>query len=79
MLEGFYLGPRLGRGRSYARAGQVLSIEIEKGRVSARVQGSRPRPYDVRIEMKTVRPKDWKKIIEILFREAIFRSKAPLR
>lgn len=75
VLEGFQIGPRLGRGRSYARAGQVLSIEIEKGKVSAKVQGSRPRPYDVRIEMKTLRPKDWERIIEVLSQEAIFVAK----
>ena len=33
VLEGLELGGRLGRGRSYARRGQVLSIAIDKGRV----------------------------------------------
>ena len=44
----------LSRGRSYARKGQVLSIAIEKGRVTAKVQGSRPKPYDITIEVKTL-------------------------
>jgi len=35
---------RLGRGRSYARSGQVLNIDITPGRVESRVQGSRPKP-----------------------------------
>ena len=30
VLEGFDLGARLGRGRSYARRGQVLDIAIER-------------------------------------------------
>ena len=33
---------RLGRGRSYARKGQVLSIEESKDGMEARVQGSGP-------------------------------------
>ena len=40
---------RLSRGRSYARRGQVIEINIEPGSISARVQGSRRTPYKVRI------------------------------
>lgn len=43
-LESFPIGARLGRGRSYARKGQVISLEIDKGRVAAEVQGARTRP-----------------------------------
>ena len=45
VLESFNLGARLGRGRSYARRGQVIAITIDKGVVTAQVQGSRPTPY----------------------------------
>lgn len=46
-LEAMRLGPRLGRGRTYALEGQVTELEIdfEAGRVSALVAGSRPEPY----------------------------------
>src|SRR5918998_6510681 len=54
VLEGFNIGARLGRGRSYARNGQVLSIQIEKGDVRATVQGSRPEPYEITIGVKTL-------------------------
>ena len=53
-LESFPIGARLGRGRSYARKGQVISLEIDKGRVTAEVQGSRTRPYAVSITMKPI-------------------------
>ena len=43
------MGNRLQRGRSYARKGQVISLEVDAGSVTARVQGSRARPYRVRI------------------------------
>ena len=42
MLEGFNIGSRLQRGRRYARSGQVVSLEIAKGCITAEVQGSRP-------------------------------------
>ncbi len=40
-LEQFRIGARLSRGRSYARRGQVLSIDIQNGVVEAQVQGRR--------------------------------------
>jgi uncharacterized Zn finger protein len=75
VLESFDIGARLGRGRSYARRGQVLSIEIDKGNVRAKVQGSRPRPYDVELKIKTLSAADWKKLAEALSREALFAAK----
>ncbi len=45
MLENFRLGARLGRGRSYAVSGQVSSLSIEPGCVSACVQGTSSEPY----------------------------------
>lgn len=51
VLNSFGLGTRLSRGRSYARQGQVLEIEIEPGLVRARVQGSQVRPYKVSIKL----------------------------
>jgi uncharacterized Zn finger protein len=75
VLESFDIGARLGRGRSYARRGQVLSIEIDKGKVTARVQGSRPKPYDVKLEIKILQAADWQKLAKVLSREAIFSAK----
>src|SRR4028119_83095 len=51
VLGGVNLGARLQRGRTYARGGQVLGIDIAPGRVGARVQGSRPDPYAVTISV----------------------------
>ena len=65
-LEDFGIGPRLSRGRSYARRGQVFSIDIEPGRVVAQVQGSRKRPYDVAITVDTISPEDWEKLKTVM-------------
>jgi uncharacterized Zn finger protein len=75
VLENFNMGARLGRGRNYARSGQVLSIEIGKGNVNARVQGSRPKPYEVKIHIKTISSDGWQKLAKELSRQAIFLAK----
>jgi uncharacterized Zn finger protein len=75
VLESFNIGARLGRGRSYARRGQVLSVEIDEGKVNAKVQGSRPKPYDVKLQVKTLSVSDWQKLTKVLSRQAIFSAK----
>ena len=75
VLESFHIGARLGRGRSYARSGQVLSIDIEKGLVRAKVQGSRTKPYDIAIQVKPLSESDWKKLTQALSRQVIFAAK----
>jgi len=75
VLESFNIGARLGRGRSYARRGQVLSIDIAKGSIDAQVQGSRSKPYAVRIKVRTLSAADWKKLAKGLSHQAIFAAK----
>ena len=75
VLEGFHIGTRLSRGRSYARRGQVLSISIDKGLAKARVQGSRPKPYDITIKIKTLSAAQWNKLAKIVSRQPIFAAK----
>ena len=75
VLESFGLGARLGRGRSYARRGQVLDIAIEKGHVRARVQGSRPEPYRVTIKVKVLPAPAWRRVVTTLGREARHAAK----
>ncbi len=75
VLESFDIGARLGRGRNYARSGQVLSVEVEKGAVKAKVQGSRPTPYRVAIEIKSITPSKWEKLGKFLSHQAIYVAK----
>lgn len=53
-LERLDVGGRLERGRSYARKGQVLDLTVAPGKVTASVQGSRPRPYSVSIGIAVI-------------------------
>lgn len=74
-LEGFSIGARLGRGKAYARSGQVLSIDVERGRVRSRVQGSRPAPYEVSIALKTYGPAEWERLSRSLRTRPFFAAK----
>ena len=65
-LESFSIGARLGRGKSYARSGQVLFICIEEGEVHAGVQGSRKAPYGLEIKLNAYKPMHWKKLAKSL-------------
>lgn len=62
VLEGMGMGNRLQRGRRYARQGQVISLDVDAGMVSASVQGSRSRPYRVRIGVPAFGKEDWTRI-----------------
>ena len=63
-LEEFDIGARLSRGRSYARRGQVISIDIGSGLVTAEVQGSRNEPYSVSVEVRTISAEDWERVLQ---------------
>jgi uncharacterized Zn finger protein len=65
---------RLSRGRSYARKGQVIDIEVEPGIVASHVQGTRPRPYAVKIRLKPLDDGQWEKVLDALAGQAIFAA-----
>jgi uncharacterized Zn finger protein len=75
VLESFGMSGRLTRGRSYARAGQVLDFVLTTGVVTAKVQGSRPRPYKVRIQVLPLTTAQWRQVEQALAAAALFRAK----
>jgi uncharacterized Zn finger protein len=75
LLESFRLGGRLDRGRRYARAGQVLDLQVAAGLVSARVQGSRVRPYRVRLETPVLAAPDWERVEQAMAGRAAFAAR----
>lgn len=74
-LERFTDSGRLSRGRSYARNGRVLSIDFEKGKARAEVQGSSWKPYAITIAMKPLTKEEWKRVGTALSAEAYFAAK----
>ncbi len=61
---------RLSRGKTYARRGQVVELEIHPGQVLARVQGSRPTPYRLRIAIQPFSDAEWARVVDSLSQQA---------
>jgi uncharacterized Zn finger protein len=74
-LERLVDSGRLSRGRSYARSGQVLNLDIRPGRVNSRVQGSRSTPYRVQIEVTPLDDRAWDAVADAMASQAIFAAK----
>ncbi|MGI9000498.1 MAG: SWIM zinc finger family protein [Pseudonocardia sp.] len=53
---------RLPRGRTYARRGAVHELVVTPGSVTARVHGSRPRPYRVGLRMPVFSDEEWSQV-----------------
>ncbi|MBN1174553.1 MAG: SWIM zinc finger family protein [Micromonosporaceae bacterium] len=75
VIESFALGSRMTRGRSYARAGQVISLEVTAGVVTSRVQGSRARPYNVAIGLKPFPAAVWGRVEAALAGQALYSAR----
>ena len=75
VLESYGMSSRLQRGRSYARRGQVLEFTLAPGKVTARVQGSRPAPYRVSIAVRPLTAAQWKSVESRLAAQALFRAR----
>ncbi len=65
---------RLSRGRSYARKGQVLSLQVVNGRIIGRVQGSRKTPYKYSIELLAFSENEWEAVLEALSQRPVFMA-----
>jgi uncharacterized Zn finger protein len=76
-LESYYgsEASRLARGRAYARAGQVIGIELSPGTVEASVQGSRPKPYAVRITDRELDDVQWTRAETAMAARAVFLAR----
>ncbi|MEV4465815.1 SWIM zinc finger family protein [Micromonospora echinofusca] len=75
VLESFALGTRLTRGRSYARAGQVIRLDVAPGTVHAEVQGSRAQPYEVSIALPVFPEALWARVEAELAAQAFFSAR----
>lgn len=75
VLEAIGVGGRLQRGRNYARRGQVLSLSVDAGMVAARVQGSRARPYRVRVSISAYGKPEWSQLERTLAGDAWYTAR----
>lgn len=74
VLETFGYGSRLQRGKTYARQGQVISIDLAVGRVKAKVQGSRSTPYTVSLKITPLNDSEWQRAIDVMAQQAVFAA-----
>jgi uncharacterized Zn finger protein len=75
VLESFGFARRLARARTYAREGNVLSIEFKQAKVIARVQGTAPDPYKVTLSLDPFSDEQWGYVVESMSQRAIFSAK----
>jgi uncharacterized Zn finger protein len=75
VLDSYGMASRLQRGRSYARKGQVIEFTLAAGQVTARVQGSRTRPYQVSIAVRPLTAPQWRDVEARLAGQALFRAR----
>ena len=75
VLESFRMGARLGRGKRYARSGQVMNLQVASGRVTASVQGTRKRPYSVELRLKPFTKAQWEDVVARLTAQAVHAAR----
>ncbi len=66
---------RLPRGRTYANKGLAKDIEIKGNKITAKVQGSRFKPYEVRFVIPPFSKNERAAIIEIILSNPLYLSK----
>lgn len=65
---------RLARGRTYARAGRTHDLVVGGGKVTAKVTGSRPRPYVISLKLGQFGEKVWEKVLAGMARQARYSA-----
>jgi uncharacterized Zn finger protein len=75
LLDSYRFKKRLERARTYARQGNVLSIEFKGAKVLAKVQGSEVEPYKVSLSLDPFSDEEWGYVIETMSKRAIFAAK----
>ena len=74
LLNSYRFKKRLERGRSYAREGNVLSIDFADSKAKATVQGSDDKPYRVSISLDSFSKEDWNFAIAKMSEKAVFSA-----
>ena len=66
---------RVIQGRFYAREGQLRTLEINRGIILAKVQGTKIKPYIVTIKLDVLNDDEWQNILEYMAQNTILFSK----
>jgi uncharacterized Zn finger protein len=75
VLESFGFRQRMARARNYAQSGNILSLEFKEASVVAKVQGTAPKPYKVKLQLDPFSDEQWSYVVESMAEQAIFSAK----
>jgi superfamily II DNA or RNA helicase len=73
VLDSYSMGARLGRGKTYANTGRVLSLEIDEGKAVARVEGNY-RPF-YRVEIDFPELKEREKVYRMIEKDPVLLAR----
>ncbi|MEW6081266.1 MAG: SWIM zinc finger family protein [Bacillota bacterium] len=74
VLERLGMAARMARGRSYARSGQVMDLEVKPGLITATVQGTRAHPYSVKVRVAPLPAPGWAEVFKAMSEKALFMA-----
>lgn len=75
VLESAEWESRLNRGLNYAREGQVFDLKISPGLITAKVQGTRTKPYIIKIKLEVFTDDTWNKVLSVMSSRASYIAK----
>ena len=67
----YYYDARIGRGKTYANTGKVLTVDIQGSRVDAKVQGSYGYPYKIALKFDHFTADEIEKIYTIIEKDSL--------
>lgn len=73
VLEEYDIGERISRGRTYARKGQVESLKIHQGKITAVIYGSYK--YSVTITIASIDDSHWRRVADRIFSQPVTVAK----
>lgn len=74
-MERLGLDARMGRGKTYARNGSVLRLEIGHGEAYALVKGSHGRSYHSSVLLRILDDAQWEQALQALSEQAVYAAK----
>jgi len=66
---------RSARAHTYARQGNILSLDFKDNKILAKVQGTAPEPYAVSIALQPFSEDEWQNVIQAMAERAVFAAK----
>lgn len=75
LMHAKFLPEAWAQGTEYAKAGQIVSLEIQSGRIEANVQGSFAKPYQTSLALQTFDEDQWERVTAAMAEEAVHVAK----